>query len=83
MAKKDEFDLDEEVKRIARKTNIQIQKTEYSYSNQLKRLDKEMDKVLNDKIKLFDENKEALEDYKDIEFSHDTIDRYREKLKKI
>ncbi|MBQ8016633.1 MAG: hypothetical protein IJ258_00860 [Methanobrevibacter sp.] len=83
MAKKDEFDLDEEVKRIARKTNIQIQKTEYSYSNQLKRLDKEMDKVLNDKIKLFDENKEALEDYKDIEFAHDTIDRYREKLKKI
>ncbi len=83
MAKKEEFDLDEEVRRIARKTNIQIQKREYSYTNQLKRLDKEMDKALNDKIKLFDENKEALEEYKDIDFSHETIDRYREKLKKI
>ena len=83
MAKKDEFDLDEEVRRVARKTNIQIQKTEYAYTNQLKRLDKEMDKALNDKIKLFDENKKETQDYLEIEFSHDTIDRYREKLKKI
>lgn len=83
MAKKDEFDLDEEVRRVARKTNIQIQKTEYAYTNQLKRLDKEIDKALNDKIKLFDENKKETQDYLEIEFSHDTIDRYREKLKKI
>ena len=83
MSEKDEFDLDEEVRRVARKTNIQIQKTEYSYSNQLKRLDKEIDRALDDKIKIFDENQKATKDYRNIEFSHDTINRYREKLKKI
>ena len=83
MSKKDEFDLDEEIERIARKSNIQIKKTEYSYASQLKNLDKEIDKAINDKIKLFDENKQSTQDYKDIEFKHDTINRYREKLKKI
>ena len=38
---------------------------------------------INDKIKLFDENKKSTQDYKEIEFKHDTINRYREKLKKI
>ncbi len=83
MAKKDEFDLDAEVERLARKSNIQMKKTEYSYANQLKKLDKEIDKAINDKIKLFDENKKSTQDYKEIEFKHDTINRYREKLKKI
>jgi phage host-nuclease inhibitor protein Gam len=83
MAKKEEFDLDAEVERLARKSNIQMKKTEYSYSNQLKKLDKEIDKAINDKIKLFDENKKSTQDYKEIEFKHDTINRYREKLKKI
>ena len=83
MAKKEEFDLDSEVERLARKSNIQMKKTEYSYSNQLKKLDKEIDKAINDKIKLFDENKKSTQDYKEIEFKHDTINRYREKLKKI
>ena len=83
MAKKDEFDLDAEVERLARKSNIQMKKTEYSYANQLKKLDKEINKAINDKIKLFDENKKSTQDYKEIEFKHDTINRYREKLKKI
>jgi len=83
MAKKDEFDLDAEVERLARKSNIQMKKTEYSYANQLKKLDKEIDKAVNDKIKLFDENKKSTQDYKEIEFKHDTINRYREKLKKM
>lgn len=82
MAKK-EVDIEEEVQRLARKSNINIKKTEYSYEKQLSRLDKEIDKAINDKIKLFDENKKSTQDYHDIEFSHDTIDRYREKLKKI
>jgi phage host-nuclease inhibitor protein Gam len=83
MSKKDEFDLDAEVERLARKSNIQMKKTEFSYASQLKKLDKEIDKAINDKIKLFDENKQSTKDYKDIEFKHDTINRYREKLKKI
>lgn len=83
MAKKDELDIDEEVKRISRKTNVNIKKAEYSFSKQLERLDKEVDKAVNDKIKLFDQDKELTEKYLSIEYKHDTIDRYREKLKKI
>lgn len=83
MSKKDEFDLDKEVERLARKSNIQMQKTEYAYNNQLKKLDKEIDKAINDKIKLFDENKQSTQDYFNIEYKDDTINRYREKLKKI
>ncbi|MBE6501388.1 MAG: hypothetical protein E7Z79_02990 [Methanobrevibacter thaueri] len=83
MAKKDELDIDEEVRRISRKTNVNIKKAEYSFSKQLERLDKEVDKAVNDKIKLFDQDKELTEKYLSIEYKHDTIDRYREKLKKI
>jgi len=83
MAKK-EVDIEEEIQRLSRKTNINIKKAEYSYSKQLERLDKEMDKALNDKIKLFDEDKQLAEKHMAVEYNkHDTIDRYREKLKKI
>ena len=82
MAKK-EVDIEEEVQRLSRKTNVNIKKTEYSFSKQLERLDKEVDKAINDKIKMFDEDKQLTEKYLSIEYKHDTIDRYREKLKKI
>ncbi|WP_405306519.1 hypothetical protein [Methanobrevibacter sp.] len=82
MAKK-EVDIEEEVQRLSRKTNVNIKKTEYSFSKQLERLDKEVDKAINDKIKMFDEDKQMTEKYLSIEYKHDTIDRYREKLKKI
>ena len=84
MAKKENFDIDEEIQRISRKTNFNIKKTEYSFSKQLERLDKEVDKAVNDKIKIFDEDKLMTEKYLSVEYNkHDTIDRYREKLKKI
>ena len=56
---KKEVDIEEEVQRLSRKTNINIKKAEYSYSKQLERLDKEMDKLLNQKIKDFDDNKKV------------------------
>ena len=83
MAKKEEIDIEEEVQRLARKTNVNINKSEYSYSKQIERLGKEVDKVVNEKIKAFDENKVLTEDYLLTEYNHDTIDRYREKLKKL
>ena len=83
MAKKDEIDFDEELEKLARKTNVNIKKSDYSFSKRIERLDKEMDNILNKKIKEFDENKELGQKYRSIEFSYDTIDRYREKLKKI
>lgn len=82
MSKK-EFDLDKEIEKIARKSNINMRKSEYSFENQIKRLDKDIDIILDEKIKVFDENKELLSDYLNIDYSQDTIDRYREKLKKI
>ena len=82
MAKK-EVDIEKEVERIARKSNFNMRKSEYSFDKQIQRLDNEIDKVLNDKIKEFDENKQVAKDYMELEFKHDTVDRYREKLKKI
>ena len=83
MAKKKEVDIDEEVERIARKTNFNMRRTEYSYDKQLKRLDSEIDKVLDNKIKQFDDDKSLTEEYLSLEFNHDTVDRYREKLRKM
>ena len=83
MSKKEEIDFDKELEKIARKTNINVRKSEYAFENQLKRLDKDIDKVIDDKIKDFDKNKQLTSDYLSIDYKQDTIDRYREKLKKI
>ena len=82
MAKKD-LNIDEEIERIARKSNFNMRKTEYSFEKQIKKLDNEIDRVLDEKIKEFDDNKLETKEYLEIEFNHDTVDRYREKLKKI
>lgn len=83
MAKKEKFDVDKEIEKIARKTNIGMKKSQYSFESRIKELDKEIDKLSKRKIKDFDENKKLTEDYLSIEYRQDTIDRYREKLKKI
>ncbi|WP_405292758.1 hypothetical protein [Methanobrevibacter sp.] len=82
MAKK-EVDIDEEIERIARQSNFRIRKSEYSFDKRISRLDNEIDRVLNQKIKEFDETKKSTQDYLEIEHKHDTVNRYREKLKKI
>ena len=82
MSKK-EFDLDEEVKRLARKTNVNLKKSEYSFNSQIRKLDNDIDTIMDKKIKEFDESKQVTSDYLNISFQHDTINRYREKLKKI
>ena len=83
MAKKDEVDIEKEVERLSRKTNYDMRKSEYSFNKQIKRLDNEIDKVMNDKIKQFDDNKKTTQDYLSLDFKQDTIDRYREKLRKM
>ncbi len=77
------MDIEKEAKRVARKSNLNMRKSEYSFEKRLSRLDAEIDKAIDDKIKWFDENQDMAEEYSDIEFEHDTINRYREKLKKI
>lgn len=82
MAKK-EKDFDEELEKLARKSNISIKKSEYAFENQLKKLDREIDSIANKKVKEFDKNRELTSKYLSIEYEHDSIDRYREKLKRI
>ena len=82
MSKK-EFDVDKELERLARKSNLNIRKSEYSFESQIKKLDKDIDALAKQKIKEFDKNKELTSEYLSIEYKQDTIDRYREKLKKI
>lgn len=80
---KEDIDIDEEIKKLSRKTDIDIKKSEYAFENQIKKLDKDIDNIVNQKLKDFEENKQVLEDYLTINYSSSTIDRYREKLKKI
>ena len=82
MSKK-EMDIDEEIKKLSRKTNIDIRRSEYAFENQIRKLDNDMDNILKQKIRDFDNNKQILEDYLTLDYSSSTIDRYREKLKKI
>ena len=83
MSKQEKFDVDEEIERIARKSNINLRNSEYSFESQIKKLDKEIDKIMDRKIKEFDDNKKLTSDYLGIDYKQDTIERYREKLKKI
>ena len=79
----EEFDIDKEVEKLSRKSKIDIKKSEYSFENRLKRLDKEIDEALDRRVKAFDDSKKLTSDYLNIDYSQDTIERYREKLKKI
>ena len=83
MSKKEKIDFDKELEKIARKTNLNIRKSEYAFENQLKKLDKDIDNITNKKIKEFDKNKELVYEYLSTDYKQDSIDRYREKLKKI
>ena len=80
---KEEFDIDKEIEKISRKSNIDIKNSQYSFENRIRKLDKDIDKIANRKLKEFDKNKELTLDYLTTEYKQDTIDRYREKLKKI
>lgn len=84
MAKEKEVDIDKEIEKLSRQTNINIRKTEYAFDNQLKRLDKDIDSVINDKIKEFDKTKELTSEHLLTDYnSNDSIEKYREKLKRI
>lgn len=82
MSKK-EIDFDEELEKIARKSNVNIRKSEYAFENQLKKLDRDIDNLTNKKIKEFDKNKELTLEYLSTDYRQDSITRYREKLKNI
>ena len=83
MSKKKEIDFEKEVEKLARKSNLNIRKSEYAFENQIRKLDKDIDKIVKDKIKDFDNNKQLTEEYLTMDYTDSTINQYREKLKKI
>lgn len=83
MAKKnEEIDIDEEIKRISRKTNVDILKSGRTFDNRIKNLEKEIEKASQTQIKDFDKSKELVGKYLSTDYSSSTIDNYRQKLKK-
>ena len=71
MSKKEKFDVDEEIERIARKSNINLRNSEYSFESQIKKLDKEIDKIMDRKVKEFDDNKKLTSDYLGIDYKQE------------
>lgn len=83
MSKKEEFDVDEELKKISRKTNVAAIKSQRSFENQIKKLDVEIDNVINNKLRQFDVDLKLRSDYLSIDYSDITVKKIREKLKRI
>lgn len=83
MSKKEEFDVDEELKKISCKTNVAAIKSQRSFENQIKKLDVEIDNVINNKLRQFDVDLKLRSDYLSIDYSDPTVKKIREKLKRI
>ena len=83
MSKKEKFDVDEELKKISRKTNVAAIKSQRSFENQIKKLDVEIDNVINNKLRQFDVDLKLRSDYLSIDYSDPTVKKIREKLKRI
>lgn len=83
MSKKEGFDVDEELKKISRKTNVAAIKSQRSFENQIKKLDVEIDNVINNKLRQFDVDLKLRSDYLSIDYSDPTVKKIREKLKRI
>ena len=79
----EEIDIDEEIKRISRKTNVDVFKSERTFDNRIKNLEREIEKASQTQLKDFDKNKELVGKYLSTDYSSYTIDNYRRKLKKI
>ena len=83
MSKKEEFDVDEELKKISRKTNVAAIKSQRFLENQIKKLDGEIENVINNKLRQFDVDLKLRSDYLSIDYSDPTVKKIREKLKRI
>lgn len=79
----EEIDIDEEIKRISRKTNVNVFKSERTFDNRIKNLEREIEKASQTQLNDFDKNKELVGKYLSTDYSSSTIDNYRRKLKKI
>ena len=75
-----EVDMDKEIKRISRKTDINILRDEISYDNILEKLDKDIDDAIDDKIKTFDDVHELTSKHLTNDYTDSSLERYKKKL---
>lgn len=80
---KEGFDLDKELEKISKNTYKSMKKFEMAFDAKINRLNQEIESLNRKQLKDFDDNKKLTSDYLNIDYSSSTIDRYREKLKKI
>ncbi len=82
MSKK-ETDLDKKFKKVSKKTDIKILRENMGVEAELKKLEKEIEKVSSNNIKEFDINKKPLYNYLDIGSTSDFVERYRNRLNNL
>ncbi|MBR6024357.1 MAG: hypothetical protein IK044_05255 [Methanobrevibacter sp.] len=83
MAKKEEMDVDKELKRMSKSIDIQIIKSENSFDNLLNKLDDDINKAVSSKVKMFDESKDLTSKHVTTSYTDDALERYKRKLDKI
>ena len=83
MDKEKEFDIDKELKKISRKTDVNILKFETTFDNRLEQLDKDINKAIKSKEKMFDDVKSLTSKHIYTDYADSSIKRYKEKLNKI
>lgn len=73
----------ETIDRLSKKTNLNIVKSMASYEKQLEKIDVEIESLSKRQLEGFDEKTELYSKYLNIGKTDYTIDRLREKLRKI
>ena len=62
---------------------MDVFKSERTFDNRIKNLEREIEKASQTQLNDFDKNKELVGKYLSTDYSSSTIDNYRRKLKKI
>ena len=81
--KEKKFDVDEEMRRLSRSTNVKIMKSENSFESRLNQLDKDIENAISSKEKLFDESKDLTSKHIMTNYTDNALERYRNQLRKI
>lgn len=75
-----ESDFDNKIKRLSKKTDVEIFKQNMGFEAELKKLDKKINDLSKKQIDEFDNSKDLLSKYLDIGTTNDFVERCRKKL---
>lgn len=76
-------DFDKKLKRLSRKTDVEIFKQNMGFETELKKLDEKIEKLSSERIEEFDHSKESLSKYLDIGSKNDFVERYKKRLEEL